>query len=363
LTEHATAFAPGRINLIGEHTDYNQGLALAFALTAGVTVSAQALQVPWIEAAALDLGEADRFSLDAGSDSVPLHEGREHCAPQRATDVSGWRAFVRGALAELRRAGVPLRGAALEISGTLARGSGLASSAALEVALCLALIELAGVDPLDRVELAQICARIENDWVGAHTGLLDQLASLFGQPRGAVLIDFRTLAVAPIELETADHRLITVDSGQSHVNAASGYNRRRVECEQACAALGIGTLRDATPAMAERLPEPLARRARHVLSENARVLATVEALADDDFDAIGRLLNASHASLRDDYEVSTPAVEAAVTRLREAGASGARIMGGGFGGHVLALLGPGIPTPGGAIEVTPAGPGATILDR
>ncbi len=361
MPDHATAFAPGRINLIGEHTDYNQGLALAFALTDGVTVDARALAAPRIEAAALDLGETERFSLPAARDGAAPRVAQRG-AEQLATDESGWRAFVRGALAELQRAGVPLRGAELEISGTLARGSGLASSAALEVALCLALIELAGVDAPDRVELAQLCARIENAWVGARTGLLDQLTSLFGAARSAVLIDFRTLSVTPFALETGDHRLITADSGQSHVNAASAYNRRRAECEQACAELDVATLRDVTPAMAARLPEPLARRARHVISENARVLATVEALAHGDFDAVAGLLNASHTSLRDDYEVSTPAVEATVTRLRAAGASGARIMGGGFGGHVLALLPPAVATPAGARVVTPAGPGAAVLD-
>jgi galactokinase len=339
---HVRAFAPGRVNLIGEHTDYNAGLALPFAVAAGVTVKARSLRGARIEARALDLGAHDGF---------PLHQP----GPAR-----GWRAFVRGAVGELQAAGVTLRGARLEISGNVPRGAGLSSSAALEVALCLALIESSGATVPDRLALAQICSRIENDWVGARTGLLDQLASLFGQERHAVRIDFRSLDVRPLPLELDGHRLVTVDSGEAHANAASGYNRRRAECEEACATLGVESLRDATLEDAPRLPQPLSRRARHVITENARVDAAVAALAAGDLEALGRLLDASHASLRDDYEVSTPAVEATVERLRAAGAIGARILGGGFGGHVLGLLPPDAAVPGDATVVEP-GPGAHLV--
>jgi galactokinase len=343
LPTHVTAFAPGRVNLIGEHTDYNQGLALPFAITEGVTVHATALSGQRIEAVATDLDAADSFTFEQ---------------PRR---VAGWRAFVRGAVAELTEAGVAMPGARLEIAGTVPRGAGLSSSAALEVALTLALVALSGEPGPDRVELAKLCSRVENEWVGAQTGLLDQLASLFGQRDHALRIDFQSLEVQPEPLELVDQRLVTLDSGERHANAASGYNQRRAECARACRLLGISSLRDATLEMAARLPDPLDRRARHVVSSNARVDAAVDALHRHDFEALGALLDASHASLRDDYEVSTPAVEDAVQRLKHAGALGARVVGGGFGGHVLGLLPPDARAPEGALEVRP-GPSARVLD-
>ena len=345
MRARAVAFAPGRVNLIGEHTDYNDGLALPFAVTLGVRVSGTAVGEPRIEAHALDLGEVDAFELAA-----------------EPGGADGWRAFVRGAVAELLAAGVPVGGARLEITGDVPQGSGLSSSAALEVALCLVLIALSGADPLEPLELARIGQRIEHRWVGTRSGLLDQLASLFGRADHAVLIDFRSLGVEPLPLVLGEHRLVTLDSGERHANAASGYNRRRQECAQACAALGIASLRDARLEDLAGLPDPLRRRVRHVVAENARVLATVAALRAGDLAAVGALLDASHTSLRDDYEVSTEAVERAVARLRGAGAIGARVVGGGFGGHVLGLLAPGASPPAGAIPVAP-GPGAQLLDR
>ena len=343
MPDHVTAFGPGRVNLIGEHTDYNDGLALPFAISDGVTVRATARADRQLEAIAVDLGERDGFEL------------------QQSETASGWRGFVRGAAGELERAGVSLRGARLEISGTVPRGAGLSSSAALEVALTLALIGLTGERGPDRLELAKLCSRIENDWVGARTGLLDQLASLFGEEDRALRIDFRSLEVRPVALELGGFKLVTLDSGESHANAASGYNRRRSECARACEKLGISSLRDARLEMIGGLPSPLGARARHVLTENQRVEEAVEALERRDLKALGRLLNASHASLRDDYEISTQAVERAVERLCESGALGARIIGGGFGGHVLGLLPGDAPVPEGATRVRP-GPGARLLD-
>jgi galactokinase len=342
VPHHAIAFAPGRVNLIGEHTDYNDGLALPFAIASGVTVRAKATEGDRISARALDLGRSDEFELARPS---PAH---------------GWRAFVRGAVAELRDAGVPLVGAELELVGDVPRGAGLSSSAALEVSLCLALIAVSGAPMPDRLALAQICSRVENNWVGARTGLLDQLASLCGEPDHAVRIDFRSLEVMPTPLELADFRLVTLDSGERHAHAASGYNARRAECADACTRLGLESLRDATRQMADTLPAPLRERVLHVVSENERVDLAVAALSRRDMAELGALIDASHASLRDYYEVSTPAVEATVARLRQAGAIGARIVGGGFGGHVLGLLPPGVQPPEGAIEVRP-GPGARLL--
>ncbi|MGO9488475.1 MAG: galactokinase [Solirubrobacteraceae bacterium] len=348
-----TAFAPGRVNVIGEHTDYNQGLALPFAIDEGVTVRAAA----WpggegrdIEALATDLGESDRFPLDG------------------PTPSTGWRAYVRGAVAELTAAGHPLLPARLEITGGVPLGAGLSSSAALTIALSLALLELGGQDPdsgrepIDRLALARLCSRIENDWAGAHTGLLDQIASLYGATDTALRIDFQTLDVEPVPLELEGWRFVVVDSGERHVHAGSGYNERRAECAAACECLGVSSLREVGFERLPELPEPLQRRARHVLEENERVIAAVAALRAHEMQSLAALLTASHQSLRDLYQVSTPAVEATVEKLVRAGAAGARLIGGGFGGSVLGLLAPEVPVPPGALEVTP-GPGAHILAR
>jgi galactokinase len=338
-----TAFAPGRVNLIGEHTDYNDGLALPFAIAEGVTVRARSIPGRRIEVEAADLDSHDSFEID------------------RPAPAEGWEAFIRGAVAELSRAGVEVSGARLVITGTVPRGAGLSSSAALEVATALALIALAGGGPgLDRTELAKLCSRVENEWVGARTGLLDQMASLYGEEDRALRIDFRSLEVTSVVLELNDHRFVMLDSGEQHANAASGYNQRRDECARACELLGIRSLRDATTPQIEQLPEPLDRRARHVINSNERVEQAVQALRERDFEQLGRLLDTSHASLRDDYEVSTRKVEAAVARLKDAGALGARIMGGGFGGHVLGLFPAGAVAPDGSVPVRP-GAGARLL--
>jgi galactokinase len=339
-----TARGPGRVNLIGEHTDYNGGLALPFAIDRGVTVTAEPAHGDEVTANALDVGEDDAF---------PLAE------PGR--DADGWRAFVRGAVAELQRDGHALVPCRLTIEGDLDQGSGLSSSAALEAALTLALLGVAGSpEPKDRRDLARLCSRVENDWVGAETGLLDQLASLCGEPGHAVRIDFATLEITPVPLGLGEWTLVTLDSGAAHVHADSGYNERRDECRNACERLGITALREASKGDIARLPDPLDRRVRHVLEENARVDAMVGALGAGDLVEAGRLLDASHASLRDLYDASVPEVERTVARLKSAGATGARMVGGGFGGAVLALLAPGIVAPAGALTVTPGPPAALV---
>ncbi len=226
--------------------------------------------------------------------------------------------------------------------------------------LCLALIELAGATPPGTVELARLGQRIEHDWVGARTGLLDQLASLSGATGKAVLIDFRSLELEPLPLELGEHALVTLSSGEPHANAASGYNLRREECIEAAHRMGVESLRDALIQDLHMLPDVLARRARHVISENGRVLGAVTALRRHDFTKLGQLLDHSHASLRDDFEVSTPAIEQTVEKFKAAGALGARVVGGGFGGNVLALMPPGTVAPAGATVVSP-GPGAHVL--
>jgi galactokinase len=317
------AFAPGRVNLIGEHTDYNDGLCLPFAIDRGVSVTAE------------------------------LHDGGEILAP----DLAGDERFLTGAVAELRRTGIEPPGCTLEIASDLPQGVGLASSAALCVSLSLALCGVAEVEPPRPVKLARLCSRIESEWAGQETGLLDQLASLLGEDGRAVRLDMRTLEARSVELDLHGHTLATLDSGASRSLAESGYNERREECRRAAKLLGLESLRDADDASG--LPPPLDRRVRHVISENERVDAAVAALAVGDLHALGELLNASHASLRDDYEVSVPEVERTVEACGDAGALGARIMGGGFGGSVLALFPPDAALPDGAVSVRP-GPGARL---
>jgi galactokinase len=353
------AFAPGRVNLIGEHTDYNDGLCLPFAIGLGVTVTARRLRGREIEAIALDLGERDSFPLggpERAGRGATEGGGPEPNAAARAP--AGWRRFVRGAAAELAREGIEPRPCRLEIAADLPRGAGLSSSAALSVALCLALCAVAGAQPPEPLRLARLCSRIERDWCGAETGLLDQLASICGERGRALRIDMRGPALRPVPLALDGHALATLHSGESRSLPASGYNERREECRAACRALGVDSLRDA--AGHEGLPEPLGRRVHHVLSENERVDAAVAALEAGELAELGRLLDASHRSLRDDYEVSVPAVERAVEACRAAGAFGARVMGGGFGGAVLALFPPGAEPPPEAVRVE-AGPGAGRL--
>ena len=318
------AFAPGRVNVIGEHTDYNEGICLPFAIELGVTVTAE------------------------------LRDGREVDVP----GLPGDDPYLRGALAELRAAGIDPPGCTLEVTSDLPQGAGLASSAALCLALVLALCGAAEAQPPPPVELARLCSRIENEYAGAATGLLDQLASLLGREGHAVRIDMRTFESQPVELKLAGHVLAVLDSGARRTLADSGYNARRDECRRAAQQLGVGSLRDARDGAG--LPDPLGRRVRHVITENQRVDAAVAALEAGDPEALAWLLDASHRSLRDDFEVSVPEVERTLAACRDAGALGARIMGGGFGGSVLALFPPDARPPRGSIRLSP-GPGARLL--
>jgi galactokinase len=318
------AFAPGRVNLIGEHTDYNLGLCLPFAVDRGVAVTAE------------------------------LRDGGEIVAPGLPDDDP----YLRGAVTELRAAGVDLPGCTITVESDLPREAGLSSSAALCISLVLALCAAAGAERPAPVELARLCQRIENEYTGVETGLLDQLASILGEEGRAVRLDMRTLESRPVEVDLGDHVLAVLDSGSSRSLAESGYNERRGECRQAAELLGVESLRDATGWVG--LPDPLDRRVRHVVTENERVEAAVEALERADAGVLGELLDGSHRSLRDDYEVSVPEVERTVEACREAGALGARIMGGGFGGSVLALFPPEARPPSGALPVAPSR-GARLL--
>jgi galactokinase len=316
--------APGRINLIGEHTDYNLGFALPIALPQRTVVTF-----------APNGGNAVTVRSDrvAGAVRIPLDT-----VPGQ---VTGWAAYVAAVIWALRAAGHSVPGGMMSISSDVEIGSGLASSAALGCAVLGALISAAGVR-LDRMEQARLAQRAENEYVGAPTGLLDQLAALFGEPATALLIDFRDLTVRPVAFDPAARgvALLLIDSRARHSNAGGEYAARRSSCERAAADLGVSSLRDVTDVAAlAAISDPVnARRARHVLTENQRVLDFVAALGKSDFVEAGRIMTASHVSMRDNFHITTDHIDLIADVAVRAGALGARMTGGGFGGCVIALV-------------------------
>jgi len=320
------AYAPGRVNLIGEHTDYNGGFALPIALDRGTHVdfdpdpTASSLKVKTMSDA-VDAGSEVTISLD----TVP-------------GDVGGWGAYVAGCVWALRRRGVDVPGGAMVVTSAVPVGAGLSSSAALECAVVLALSAAAGGPDLDRRTVAAVAHDAENRYVGADTGLLDQLSILHGAVDTAMLIDFRSMEVTPVPIELGDATVMVVDSHSPHSHAAGEYGARRRSCEAAAAALGVPELRNAAGDDWRRVDDPVdRRRARHVLTENSRVLDTAAALTAGDLDGVGRLMVESHASMRDDFEITTSAIDEIVRTALGAGAHGARMTGGGFGGSVVVL--------------------------
>jgi galactokinase len=318
--------APGRANLIGEHTDYNDGFVLPFALDRGVLAAA---------ARGRD-GVLELTSRQAGTTVITVDLGG-----LRPGTVTGWAAYPAGVAWALARAGYPVPGARLAIDSDLLQGAGLSSSAALECAVVLALTQLAGVE-VARQELAAIARRAENDFVGVPSGIMDQSAALLCQAGHALLLDCRSGESDSVPLNPAGSglALMIIDTRARHELTDSGYATRHVECAEAARELGVGTLREISgPEALDALADPvLRRRARHVVTENERVLAAAARLRRGDVAGCGGLLNASHASLRDDFEISWPEADVAVDAAAAAGALGARMMGGGFGGSVIALV-------------------------
>jgi galactokinase len=324
--------APGRANLIGEHTDYNDGFVLPFALDRGTFAAAAPHRDAVLELTSRQA--AGRGAGAPGRVEIPL----DSVAPG---SVTGWAAYPAGVIWALREAGYPVPGARIAVDSDLPQGAGLSSSAALECAVALALTELAGLDVV-RQELAAIARRAENDFVGVPTGIMDQSAALLCQAGHALLLDCRSGEADSVPLDPARSglALMIIDTRARHALTESGYGARHIECEEAARALGVRTLREvAGPESLSALADPvLRRRARHVITENQRVLETAALLRRGQVDGIGRLLNESHASLRDDFEISWPEADVAADAAVGAGALGARMMGGGFGGSVIALL-------------------------
>jgi galactokinase len=312
----ACAWAPGRVNLLGEHTDYNDGFMLPVA-------------TPQRTGVALAHSHDDQHHLYSGTlDGNVTFAAKGGSAPQ------GFGSYIEGCIRLVEALGVEIPPLRVFVTTDLPVGSGLSSSAALEVATLRALRQLLGF-ALDDVKLAQIAQRAEIEYARVNCGIMDQMASSLCDERNMLFIDARTLEHRLVQMPEGTE-LIVIDSGVPRTLAASKYNERRAECEEASRKLGVKALRDVTdPQAVEQLPEPLRRRARHVVLEDLRVLEAAKGVGAERF---GELMNASHDSLRDDYEVSIPELDRLVDALRAApGVLGARLTGAGFGGACVAL--------------------------
>ncbi|HEY0100333.1 MAG TPA: galactokinase [Pyrinomonadaceae bacterium] len=326
--------APGRVNLIGEHTDYNDGFVLPMAIDRETCVAARPRHDRRVRLYSLNVDERVEFDLDAPG--------------ERERGI--WLDYIEGIAQALERRGVRLRGADLALSSDVPVGAGLSSSAALEVSSGLALASVAGIE-VDRIELALAGQEAEHTYVGAKVGIMDQFIAALGQAGHALLIDCRTLETKAIPVDTTETVIAICDTRVKHELSASEYNTRRAECEQGVELLrgagleGIRALRDVSAADLQKyesaLPEVVGRRCRHVVTENARTLAAADALAGGRLAEMGQLMLASHASLSRDYEVSCRELDLLVDIAMSLGGGatlGARMTGGGFGGCTVNLV-------------------------
>lgn len=316
--------APGRVNLIGEHTDYSDGFVLPMAIDRAVWLAVRPRAADHVFLRSLEQVEPTDFALNA------IHHTN-----------AGWSEYVKGMAFMLQRAGYDLRGWEGVMSSDVPIGSGLSSSAALEMGVGCAFAAVSGF-PFDGVEMAQLGQKNENEWVGANTGIMDQMISANGREGYALLIDCRDLSMRATPLPS-DTLVVIMDTKTRHSHTESGYNERRMSCERAAAFFGVSHLRDVTVAQVQHakleLDDVTLRRARHVVTENQRVLDAIAAMRMDDPVTLGRLMNASHASLRDDFEVTNDALDVmAMLAQATPGCYGARMTGGGFGGCAVALV-------------------------
>jgi galactokinase len=321
----AVGRAPGRVNLIGEHTDYNAGTCLPVAL-------------PHATYAAVS-PRGDRLVRVRSAQADDEWQG-EGIGPG---EVTGWASYVAGVAWALREGGVDVPGLDVCVDSTVPLGAGLSSSAALECSVAVAIVRLVGLakDDAERQRLVRACMRAETEVAGAPTGGMDQTVALLAEPGAALLIDFldHTTRAVPLSLDRAGLAVLVVDTRVSHALVDGGYASRRADCETACRELGVRSLREATLDRVDSLADArIRRRARHVVSEIDRVAAAVDALEHADWDAVGKLFVTSHASMRDDFEISCPELDVAVGAALSAGAVGARMTGGGFGGSAVALV-------------------------
>ena len=307
--------APGRVNLIGEHTDYNDGHVLPCAVECRVAV-------------AIGRGDDEMHSADF-----------EEKAPVNDESEGSWPDYPRGVVWAMKDAGYEAGNFRAAFAGNVPLGSGLSSSAAIEAATVLALDALFGLD-MDREQMASLCMKAENDFVGVASGIMDQYASLLCTEGHALLVDCRTLEEehVPLDLESAGLALLVCDTRVERELGDTGFNDRQETTARAAKKLGLRALRDASEMDLKKLSGDELRRARHVITEQGRVMEAVEALKKEDFEAFGRLLYESHASLRDDYEASIPELDTFVEVARETGALGAKVTGAGWGGCAIALI-------------------------
>ena len=321
-----TASAPGRVNLIGEHTDYNDGFVLPAALPLRTMV---------------ELAPREDATVQVWSAQFPQQQPQAFTL-DRITRAHDWTDYVRGMVGVLLDHGMT-RGFDARVSSEVPVGSGLSSSAALLIAVARA-VQDAFALAIEDLQLAQLARQAENEFVGAPVGIMDQMACSLADESSALFIDTRSLRYERVALPRTS-ALLVIDSGVRHSHVSGEYRTRREECGRAAFTLGLSSLRDVSEAelhAIDVLPEPLNKRARHVVTENARVLATVAALRAEDPAEVGRLFYASHASMRDDFEMSTPEIDALVETARSVpGVYGARLTGGGFGGAIVALTEPG----------------------
>jgi len=316
--------APGRVNLIGEHTDYNDGFVMPLAIDRAVWIALRPRPDRRVVVRSIDFDDSGEFLLD-----------------QLRPSEQRWLEYIKGVAWSLAEDGLALSGWEGIVTGDVPAGAGLSSSAALEVAAARAFAAAAAI-PWDAKAMAVRCQRAENRWVGMNCGIMDQMISACGRAGHAVLIDCRSLELSPAPLPD-DVSVVVLDTGTRRGLVDSQYNARRADCEAACAALGVKALRDATLQLLDErrasLSETAFRRARHVISENERTVRAAEAMRSGDVDALGLMLGESHRSLRDDYEVSSPALDAIVDAATAHPAClGARMTGAGFGGCAVALV-------------------------
>ncbi|MFO7544054.1 MAG: galactokinase [Trueperaceae bacterium] len=329
--------APGRVNLIGEHTDYNDGFVLPMALERAAWMAVAPRQDGVVRLAADDLGQEGTFAVDAARSLD--QRGRKSTVRGRAR--TGWMEYPRGVAWSLQDAGLPLHGFDGALASDVPRGAGLSSSAAVELAVAASFAVSSGFD-WDAKTMARLMQRVENRWIGVQSGIMDQLIAAAGVAGHALLIDCRELTLRPVPLPE-DVAVVVLDTGTRRALVGSAYDDRRAACERVARELGVPALRDADEAMldaaAPRLDQVDVRRARHVIRENARTLRAADALGSGDVARVGTEMDASHASMRDDFEISSPALNAMVTAARRApGCLGARMTGGGFAGCAVALV-------------------------
>jgi galactokinase len=323
--------APGRVNLIGEHTDYNDGYVLPMTIDRSIEAVVRPREDRQVRLVASDFGRRVEFELG----QTPKNARRS------------WVPYVFGIVHELHLRGLVNRGVDLSVSGNVPRGAGLSSSAALETAVAMGLQAAFGFE-MNAIEMAMLCREVEHHYAGVHCGVMDQLVSRLGRAGHALLIDCRTVDCRHVPLDLADHRVVIVDSGVRRRLVASDYNLRREECAEAVTHLEgidptIRSLRDlATPGLeahADALPDTLLRRCRHVVGENERVLEACRLLELGDLSSFGALMYAAHVSLRDDFEVSHPTIDSLVdTAMETPGVLGSRLTGAGFGGCTVNLV-------------------------